>query len=111
RHFGKHDIQEDDVDGLPLKLHQCLGSGFRYDDVEPFLGELIREGFAVGFFVLHHENSSHALALSSARGIRNVKVDPSPALDHTVTFPPWLAATCLTILNPSPVPPVLRERA
>src|SRR5699024_5153083 len=111
RHLREHDVKEDEVDRLPIELRQRLGSGVGDDDVEPLLGELVREGFAVGFFVLHHENSSHALALSSARGIRNVKVDPSPALDHTVTFPPWLAATCLTILNPRPVPPVLRERA
>jgi hypothetical protein len=40
-----------------------------------------------------------------------VNVDPVPGLLHSRTSPPWLASTCLTIANPSPVPPVARERA
>src|SRR5690606_29099574 len=44
-------------------------------------------------------------------GMRSVNVDPTPGLLHSRTSPPWLAATCLTMASPSPVPPVARERA
>lgn len=44
-------------------------------------------------------------------GIRRVKVEPVPGLLHCVTAPPWLAATCLTIASPNPVPPMGRLRA
>ena len=44
-------------------------------------------------------------------GSRIVNVDPRPTSLHTVTSPPWLAHTCLTIDRPNPVPPVARERA
>ena len=37
--------------------------------------------------------------------------DPTPGWLHTDTSPPWMAATCLTIDNPRPVPPLARLRA
>ncbi len=46
-----------------------------------------------------------------AAGSLIVKVDPLSCWLHTVTSPPWLATTCLTMLRPRPVPPVDRERA
>ena len=44
-------------------------------------------------------------------GNRRVNVEPTPGSLQSVTSPPWLAATCLTMLSPRPVPPVARERA
>lgn len=40
-----------------------------------------------------------------------VNVEPVPGRLHSRTSPAWLAATCLTMASPSPVPPVARERA
>src|SRR5690606_39991512 len=48
---------------------------------------------------------------ASMRGSTIVKVDPRPGRDHTLTSPPCRCVACLTIDNPSPVPPVRRERA
>ncbi len=44
-------------------------------------------------------------------GILRVKVEPVPGLLESWMEPPWLAATCLTMARPSPVPPVDRLRA
>jgi putative ABC transport system permease protein len=41
----------------------------------------------------------------------NVNVEPVPGRLHSLTSPPGLAATCLTMASPRPVPPVARERA
>jgi CheY-like chemotaxis protein len=54
--------------------------------------------------------SASAAGSSGARGMRRVKVDPSPSSLHTLTEPPWLLATCLTMARPRPVPPVLLAR-
>ena len=40
-----------------------------------------------------------------------MNVDPVPGLLQMLTPPLWFCATCLTIANPSPVPPVARDRA
>src|SRR6478672_13163579 len=48
--------------------------------------------------------------LSRCAGIRRVNVEPVPGLLQSWTSPPWEAATCLTIANPNPVPPVARLR-
>ena len=45
-----------------------------------------------------------------ASGMRRVNVEPRPSSLHTVTEPPWLLATCLTMARPRPVPPVLLAR-
>ena len=39
-----------------------------------------------------------------------MKVDPWPGWLHTETSPPWIAAMCLTMDRPSPVPPLARLR-
>ena len=40
-----------------------------------------------------------------------MNVEPRPGCDQTRTSPPWFCTVCLTMLRPSPEPPVLRERA
>jgi undecaprenyl-diphosphatase len=44
-------------------------------------------------------------------GSRTVKVEPDPRALSTSTVPPWFSATCLTMDNPRPVPPVCRDLA
>ena len=44
-------------------------------------------------------------------GSLSANVEPTLGELQTLTSPPCLVATCLTIERPSPVPPVYRERA
>ncbi len=44
------------------------------------------------------------------RGSRNRMTSPCPSVLSAQTRPPWSCTMCLTMLRPSPVPPVSRER-
>ena len=98
-------------------------------DLEALLAEHVGEGVAVALLVLDDEYAGHAVCLlvlaagwssgsvpvgrvsGRARAGTRVNVEPWPSTDHTRTSPPWVAATCLTMDRPRPVPPVERWRA
>jgi len=72
---------------------------------------------AAGFFFgsLCLESGPLAFVISLAqtfrrRGRRTKMVSPAPSRFSAHTSPPWSWATCFTMLSPSPVPPVSRER-
>ena len=99
------------------------------DDLEALPAQHVGQRVGEGLLVLHHQHAGHARSFSTASaagavdggvgavaggvgsGMRRVNVEPSPSSLHTVTAPPWLLATCLTMARPRPVPPVLLARA
>ena len=105
----------------PLRSNSASASGpVRGDrDLEALLAQQVGQRVGDGLLVLDDQHAGHAALLRNgcgqacARGggSRRVNVEPEPSTLQTLTSPPWLVATCLTMARPSPVPPVARERA
>ena len=123
---GQHQVEQHDVGAVAVELGERGVAVGRDRDLEALLAEHVGEGLAVALFVLDDEYPGHfstsfwmGSAVSSADapwwgwcwGRVSVNVDPWPSTDHTRMSPPCVAATCLTIERPSPVPPVERCRA
>ena len=67
--------------------------------------------FAFALCILLHLRTRARNFRSRQIGISTIKVEPCPSLLSSLTVPDSRCAACLTIASPSPVPPLLRERA
>ena len=128
----EHEVEQDEVGAVLVELRQRGGAGLGHGHLIALATQEVGQGVGVGLLVLDDEYAAHTWVASCGLGVargtltvssvwresasrrrprtmagrRRVNVEPRPGSDHTETSPPWLAATCLTIARPSPVPPV-----
>ena len=137
----QHQVEQDEVGAVAVELLEggraVVGDG----DLEALLAEHVGQRVAERLFVLDDEDAGHAVLSFGWRcaarrpvpagdvavgppparqrrarrcaesGSRRVKVEPWPSTLHTVTSPPWLAATCLTMREAEARAAGGRERA